>query len=573
MKNYIDAAAFGEMILCADAALHANMQAINELNVFPVPDGDTGTNMGLTLNNAAVELRKKSFSTIDEAAACVASALLRGARGNSGVILSLLFRGISRRLKGLDTAGAEEFTAAMNEGVDAAYKAVMKPAEGTILTVSRLASAAAAQAAGSGSDLETCLVCAIRVGDKALEDTVNQNPVLKKAGVVDAGGMGYLVILKAMLASLRGEISSASAVSYDSAEESAVFEEGKVEVPEKNIFDTVYIVRKARFDVDLIPLRQYLDSIGDSLVISDDDEIFKVHVHTDIPGQALTESQKYGSLELAKIENMRTQALDKLAGRKAQSTDDLEAVDKELDELAEKQKNGESEPECDFAAPAKDYGIVTVCAGEGMAALFRDLGADGIVTGGQTMNPSTDDILHEIDRTPASTVFVFPNNKNIIMAAEQTVPLAAEKGKKVVVIPTKTVPQGVSALLSFNVDEEPEQLTADMTAAAGNVHTAMVTYAARDSEFDGHSIHAGEYLALLDGALLGSYSSLPTLFRELNWAINDFSPEFITVYYGADVSEDDANEAAGTITGCFPDAEVSVVNGGQPVYYYMISVE
>lgn len=573
MKNYIDAAAFGEMILCADAALHANMQAINELNVFPVPDGDTGTNMGLTLNNAAVELRKKSFSTIDEAAACVASALLRGARGNSGVILSLLFRGISRRLKGLDSAGAEEFTAAMNEGVDAAYKAVMKPAEGTILTVSRLASAAAAQAAGSGSDLETCLVCAIRVGDKALEDTVNQNPVLKKAGVVDAGGMGYLVILKAMLASLRGEISSASAVSYDSAEESAVFEEGKVEVPEKNIFDTVYIVRKARFDVDLIPLRQYLDSIGDSLVISDDDEIFKVHVHTDIPGQALTESQKYGALELAKIENMRTQALDKLAGRKAQSTDDLEAVDKELDELAEKQKNGESEPECDFAAPAKDYGIVTVCAGEGMAALFRDLGADGIVTGGQTMNPSTDDILHEIDRTPASTVFVFPNNKNIIMAAEQTVPLAAEKGKKVVVIPTKTVPQGVSALLSFNVDEEPEQLTADMTAAAGNVHTAMVTYAARDSEFDGHSIHAGEYLALLDGALLGSYSSIPTLFRELNWAINDFSPEFITVYYGADVSEDDANEAAGTITGCFPDAEVSVVNGGQPVYYYMISVE
>ena len=559
MRNTIDAAAFSEMILCADAALHSNMQAINELNVFPVPDGDTGTNMGLTLNNAAVELKKRSFSTVDEAAACVASALLRGARGNSGVILSLLFRGISRRLKGLETAGAEDFTAAMNEGVDAAYKAVMKPAEGTILTVSRLASAAAAQAAGSGSDLETCLVCAIRVGDKALEDTVNQNPVLKKAGVVDAGGMGYLVILKAMLASLRGEVSSAdAAVSYDSAEESAVFEEGKVEVPEKNIFDTVYIVRKSSFDVN---------------VISDDDEIFKVHVHTDIPGQALTESQKYGALELAKIENMRTQALDKLAGRKAQSTDDLEAVDKELDELAEKQKNGETAAEEEFAAPTKDYGIVTVCAGDGMAALFRDLGADGIVTGGQTMNPSTDDILHEIDRTPASTVFVFPNNKNIIMAAEQTVPLAAEKGKKVVVIPTKTVPQGVSALLSFNVDEQPEQLVADMTAAAGNVHTAMVTYAARDSEFDGHSIHAGEYLALLDGALLGSYSSIPTLFRELNWAINDFSPEFITVYYGADVTEEDANEAAGTITGCFPDAEVSVVNGGQPVYYYMISVE
>ena len=569
MNKYIDAAAFREMILCADAALHANMQKINELNVFPVPDGDTGTNMGLTMNNAAVELRKKSFATVDETAACVASALLRGARGNSGVILSLLFRGISRRLKGLDKAGAEEFTAAMNDGVEAAYKAVMKPAEGTILTVSRLASAAAAQAAQAGSDLETCLVCAIRVGDQALEDTVNQNPVLKKAGVVDAGGMGYLVILRAILASLRGEVSSAADPGYEESVVDANWTGEQVEVPEQNVFDTVYVVRKASPDVDLLPLRQYLDSIGDSLVISDDDEIFKVHVHTDIPGQALTESQKYGTLELAKIENMRSQAEAILAGRKAKSTDDLEEVDRELDAIAEAQEKGDS-PESEYAAPAKDYGVVTVCAGEGMASLFRDLGADAIVTGGQTMNPSTDDILREINRTPASTVFVFPNNKNIIMAAEQTIPLT---DKKVVVIPTKTVPQGVSALLSFNVDEDATQLAQDMIAAAENVHTAMVTYAARDSEFDGHSIHAGEYLALLDGALLGSYSSIPTLFRELNWAINDYAPEFITVYYGADVTEEDANAAAETITGCFPEAEVSVVNGGQPVYYYMISVE
>ena len=560
------------MILCADAALHKNMQIINDLNVFPVPDGDTGTNMGLTLNNAAAELRKKSVSTVDEAAALVASALLRGARGNSGVILSLLFRGISRRLKGLETAGPGDFTAAMNDGVDAAYKAVMKPAEGTILTVSRLASAAAAQAAASGSDLETCLVCAIKVGDQALEDTVNQNPVLKKAGVVDAGGKGYLVILKAMLASLRGELSADAAVDYSAGENDAVFDAEKVDVPEQNVFDTVYIVRKARFDIDLRPLRQYLDSIGDSLVISDDDEIFKVHVHTDIPGAALTESQKYGSLELAKIENMRTQALDKLAGRKPKSGDDIEAVDEELDKLAEAQKNGEAESA--FVAPTKDYGVVTVCAGEGMESLFRnDLGCDGVVTGGQTMNPSTDDILREIARTPASTVFVLPNNKNIIMAAEQTIPLAAEHERRVVVVPTTTVPQGVSALLAFNVDEPVDSLAEDMKAAAANVHTAMVTYAARDSEFDGHSIHAGEYLALLDGALLGSYSSIPTLFKELNWAINDFSPEFITIYYGADVAEEDAEGAAETITGCFPDAEVSVVNGGQPVYYYMISVE
>ena len=563
MRNYIDAAAFRDMILCADAALHKNMQIINDLNVFPVPDGDTGTNMGLTLNAAAAELRKKSPATIDEASSLVASALLRGARGNSGVILSLLFRGISRRLKGLDSAGAEEFSAAMNEGVDAAYKAVMKPAEGTILTVSRKASAAAAQAAGSGSDLETCLVCAIKVGDQALEDTVNQNPVLKKAGVVDAGGMGYLVILKAMLASLRGEISAGEAPAESGG--GSVFESGKVDVPEQNIFDTVYIVRKARFDIDLRPLREYLDSIGDSLVISDDDEIFKVHVHTDIPGAALTESQKYGELEVAKIENMRLQALAQQQGEKPLTGDDAEDY-----QVGEKQADGELK----YAAPTQDFGVVAVCAGAGMESLFQnDLGCDAIVTGGQTMNPSTDDILRAVARTPASTVFVLPNNKNIIMAAQQAVPLAAENGRKLVVIPTTTVPQGVSAMLAFNVDAEAGQLAADMTAAAANVHTAMVTYAVRDTEFDGHSIHAGEYLALLDGALLGSYSSIPTLLKELNWAINDFSPEFITVYYGADVSEEDAAEAEETFTGCFPDAEVNLVDGGQPVYYYMISVE
>ena len=566
MKNYIDAAAFRDMILCADAALHANMQKINELNVFPVPDGDTGTNMGLTMGNASAELRKKSFATVDEVSACVASALLRGARGNSGVILSLLFRGISRRLKGLETAGAEEFTAAMNEGVDAAYKAVMKPAEGTILTVSRMASAAAAQAAGAGADLETCMVSAIKVGDQALEDTVNQNPVLKKAGVVDAGGMGYLVILRAMLASLRGEATADQTPEHaaEPEKDTGVFVEGKVDIPTENIFDTVYIVSKKSFDIDLRPLRLYLDSIGDSLVISEDDEIFKVHVHTDIPAAALTESLKYGELVVADIENMRMQAEAQQKGEKpltAQGAEEYEVKEKKPDEIV-------------FVMPTQDYGVVSVCAGAGMESLFlNDLGCDAVVTGGQTMNPSTDDILRAIARTPASTVFVLPNNKNIIMAAQQAVPLAAEHERKVIVVPTATVPQGVSAMLSFNVDAEAGQLAVDMTDAARNVHTAMVTYAAFDREFDGHSIHAGEYLALMDGALLGSYSSIPTLFKELNWAINEFSPEFITVYFGADVTAEDAAEAAGTITGCFPDAEVNVVDGGQPVYYYMISVE
>ena len=550
------------MMLCADAALSDNIQIINDLNVFPVPDGDTGTNMSLTMNSAAAELRKKSFDAIDAAASCVASALLRGARGNSGVILSLLFRGISRRLKGIETAGAAEFAGALSDGVDAAYKAVMKPAEGTILTVSRLAAAAAVEAANAGASLESALECAIRAGEEALEDTVNLNPVLKKAGVVDAGGMGFMTILKAMLASLRGEVTAPVSAAKPKAqvEEKTAFEVFDTE-DITFAFDTVYIVRKNDRDVDLDPLRAYLNSIGDSLVIGEDDESFKVHVHTNIPGDALNESQKYGTLELAKIENMRTQHDDILAGKKAQTTDDLEQIEAELEAAEHEEK---------IAAPEKEYGVVAVCAGAGMEALFQELGADAIVTGGQTMNPSTNDILKEINRTPASTVFVFPNNKNIIMAAEQCVPLTE---KKVVVMPTKTVPQGISALLNFNPENSEEQLEADMKEAISHVHTAMVTYAARDSDFDGHIIHAGEYLALMDGALLGSYTNIKTLFKELSWAFDEIAPEFITVYYGKDVQEDDAQEAAKTIIDCFPDAAVSVVSGGQPVYYYMISVE
>ena len=589
MKDYIDAAAFKEMILCADAALHHNIQAINDLNVFPVPDGDTGTNMGLTINNAASELRKKDFDTISAAADCVASAMLRGARGNSGVILSLLFRGISKRLKGLETAGAAEFTGAMNDGVAAAYKAVMKPAEGTILTVSRLASQAAGKAVEKGADLEASLVEAIRSGEEALADTVNQNPVLKKAGVIDAGGKGYMVILTAILSSLRGEVHSGDAVSAVDTASGSTGPGGFTKEFITFAFDTVYVVRKKSPDVNLEPLRRYLDSIGDSLVISDDDEIFKVHVHTDMPGNALNESQKYGTLELAKIENMVTQAEQLERGEKAQTTDDLDAIEDELERKQHEDEGGgqlksaadkaeqSAAPDADYIAePEKEYGVVAVCAGDGMARLFLDdLGVDNVVTGGQTMNPSTDDILKAIQHTPASTVFVFPNNKNIIMAAEQCVGLT---DKKVIVMPSRTVPQGVSALLNF-VPGEPddptpvENLVGAMGEAMGNVHTAMVTYAARDSDFDGHAIHAGEYLALLDGQLIGSYTNTKTLFKELSWAIDDFRPEFITVYYGEDVTEEEATAAAETMVGNFPDADVNVVDGGQPVYYYMISAE
>ncbi len=560
MREYIDAAAFKDMILCADAALAANTQQINELNVFPVPDGDTGTNMGLTLNTAATQLRKKDFYAVDAVADCVAGALLRGARGNSGVILSLLFRGISRRLKGMETVGAKEFAAAMEDGVDAAYKAVMKPAEGTILTVARMTSAAAVEYAKKGSDIEEMLETALRIGEEALENTVNLNPVLRKAGVIDAGGKGYIVIFGAMLSYLRGEISApGAAVEVGAiANENGAFDVfGTEEIT--YAFDTVFIVRKHEPNVDLTPLRAYLSSIGDSLVIGEDDEAFKVHVHTNIPGEALTKSQSYGTLELAKIENMRTQHEDILAGKKAQSTDDLEEIEKEL--------------ECSDApaAPEKRCGVVSVCAGEGMAQLFREIGADTIVTGGQTMNPSTEDILKEINRTPAEVVFVLPNNKNIIMAAEQSIPLCEDK--TVVVIPTKTVPQGITALLNFDPDKEISDIAEAMNESIESVHTAQVTYAARDSDFDGYAIHAGEYLALLDGKLIGSFTEMPKMLGKMGEAFEPLDPELITVYYGENVTQDEAEETAAALEDRFPDAEVTVVNGGQPVYYYMISVE
>ena len=561
MREYLDAAVFKDMILCADAALAENTQQINELNVFPVPDGDTGTNMGLTMNEAAAQLRKKEFYTVDAVADCVAGALLRGARGNSGVILSLLFRGISRRLKGMETVGAKEFAAAMEDGVDAAYKAVMKPAEGTILTVARMASAAAVEYARKGTDIEELLETALRIGSEALDNTVNQNPVLQKAGVVDAGGKGYIVIFTAMLACLRGEIKAPTAAVQAgvAANESSAFDMfGTDEIT--YAFDTVYIVRKHEPNVDLTPLRAYLSSIGDSLVIGEDDEAFKVHVHTNIPGEALTKSQQYGTLELAKIENMRTQYDDIMAGRKAQTTDDLEKVEQELESTDEL-----------HAAPTKRYGIVAVCAGDGIANLFRELGADTIVTGGQTMNPSTADIIKEINRTPAEIVFVLPNNKNIIMAAEQSIPLC--ENKTVVVIPTKTIPQGITAMLSFDPDSEVSDIVETLTESLESVHTAQVTYAARDSDFDGYAIHAGEYLALLDGKLIGSFTEMPSMLDKMSEAFEDLEPEIITVYYGEDVSGEDAETTAKALEKAFPDAEVTVVNGGQPVYYYMISVE
>ena len=549
---------FKEMLLFGTVSIAQAQQAINDLNVFPVPDGDTGTNMSLTIQTAAQELKKIEPATVDQAASVTASALLRGARGNSGVILSLLFRGIAKELKGCKEADGAAFAAALQEGVAAAYNAVMKPAEGTILTVSRLAAERAVNAAEEHNSVEYVIEQAIAQGEITLAQTTDMNPVLKKAGVVDAGGKGFLLILGGMLSALRGE--ERPELTEENAQEKADF----AMLNEEDItftFDTVFIVRKSGRSIE--PFRRFLDGIGDSLVIGEDDEAFKVHVHTDIPGEALTEAQKYGTLELAKIENMRTQAQQLAAGGKAQSTDDLEAIEQEL-EAAEHENAGEAEPE-------KDFGFLAVCAGEGLANVFTDLGTDGVISGGQTMNPSTESILKEIKKVPAHTVFVLPNNKNIIMAAQQCIGLTE---KTVVVIPTASIPQGVSAMMAVDPDmSDADAIAKAMTDAAQCVSTAQITYAARNSDFDGFDIHEGDYLALLDGKLLGTDRDVSALLDGLSDEAASREAEFITVFYGEDVNEEDARKACDAFTRKCPDAEVNLICGGQPVYYYIISIE
>ncbi|MBS6398962.1 MAG: DAK2 domain-containing protein [Dysosmobacter sp.] len=558
MHDTINGAMFKEMLLFGTVSIAQAQQAINDLNVFPVPDGDTGTNMSLTIQTAAQELKKIEPATVDQAASVTASALLRGARGNSGVILSLLFRGISKELKGCKEADGAAFAAALQEGVAAAYNAVMKPAEGTILTVSRLAAERAVNAAEEHNSVEYVIEQAIAQGEITLAQTTDMNPVLKKAGVVDAGGKGFLLILGGMLSALRGE--ERPELTEENAQEKADF----AMLNEEDItftFDTVFIVRKSGRSIE--PFRRFLDGIGDSLVIGEDDEAFKVHVHTDIPGEALTEAQKYGTLELAKIENMRTQAQQLAAGGKAQSTDDLEAIEQEL-EAAEHENAGEAEPE-------KDFGFLAVCAGKGLANVFTDLGADGVISGGQTMNPSTESILKEIKKVPAHTVFVLPNNKNIIMAAQQCIGLTE---KTVVVIPTASIPQGVSAMMAVDPDmSDADAIAKAMTDAAQCVSTAQITYAARNSDFDGFDIHEGDYLALLDGKLLGTDRDVSALLDGLSDEAASREAEFITVFYGEDVNEEDAHKACDAFTRKCPDAEVNLICGGQPVYYYIISIE
>ena len=549
MISIIDGEQLRSMIRYGAAALQADKQAINDLNVFPVPDGDTGTNMSLTISSAVTALADVKSLTVGEVAAKNASALLRGARGNSGVILSLLFRGFSKALKGKETMDGVDFASALSEGVSAAYGAVMKPAEGTILTVSRLAAERAAEAAMEETGFQYVLEQAILRGEEALADTVNQNPVLQKAGVVDAGGKGFLVILGGMLSFLNGEEIAVALAEEPQTKQKAdfsSFDSGEITFG----YCTEFICSRDN-DKDPQALRPFLNELGDSLVLVDDDEIIKVHVHTNHPGKVLEEALTYGALLKVKIENMREQHTEIIS-------EGEEAVPQESNERK-------------IAPNEKKFGFVAVCAGSGLEEVFRDLGVDGMVSGGQTMNPSTEDLLKVVDATPAEIVFVLPNNKNIIMAAQQCIPLS--ETKKVVVIETKTVPQGIAAMMAVDPDAEEEALVEAMLEAAERVQTAQITYAARDSDFDGFDIHAGDYLALMNSKLFGTSTDIGEMLAGLANAAKEAEAEFVTVFYGEDVNEEQAAQAEEIFTQICPDAEVTVMPGGQPVYYYLISIE
>lgn len=537
---------FAGMIVAAAAMIEKNKNGLNELNVFPVPDGDTGTNMAMTIMAAADLFAAAPVETsLTDVAGKAASALLRGARGNSGVIMSLLFRGMSKSMKGKKEATSKEFAAAMKAGVEAAYGAVMKPAEGTVLTVSRKAAEKAMEVCETEEDILALIIEAKKAADEALALTPTQNPVLAKAGVVDAGGQGYCYILDGFIASLQGEKIEFTA----SAETTSAFEKFDTE-DIQFAYCTEFLINKAEAEKSVLPLRAYLESIGDCVVVVDDEEIVKVHVHSNNPGKVLEEALTYGSLSKIKIENMKEQHTEKLV------------------------ETGMAEETP--AAPAEevlteDFGFVSVAAGEGIAEVFRDLGVSNLVEGGQTMNPSTADILAEIEKVHARTVFVLPNNKNIELAARQTVSLV--ENKRVVVLGTHSIPQGISAMLVFEPTASADENIDAMKEAIGAVRSGSITYAARNSVFEGNEILEGDILALSENKVCAIAKNIPDAVDSMLNATGSGENGIITIFYGEDVTEADAEAVQAQTQEKFPDAEVSLVYGGQPIYYYLVSVE
>jgi hypothetical protein len=527
-----------------------NKVMVDEMNVFPVPDGDTGTNMSATMKSSLAELsRLPDDAHISTVADTAASAMLRGARGNSGVILSLLFRGLSKGMAGKSAADATEFCKAMKMGVDAAYKSVMKPTEGTILTVAREAVDAALDKAETGGSLADVLEVLLFEAESSLERTPELLPVLKKAGVVDAGGMGYIVILKGMRRVFEGgEIIEISTAGSGSTEHVVTNKAGSFDMDIEFTYCTEYLVIKKPDAEDTMLLRAHLETIGDSVVVVDDDEIIKVHVHTENPGNALEKGLKFGALTGVKIENMKEQHRQETV-------------------KAEQQKQRKLQPE----RPEKKYGFVAVANGAGIETLFKDLGVDRIVRGGQTQNPSTEDILEAVLATPAHNVFVLPNNKNIIMAAEQVTKLA---DRNVIVLQSRTIPQGLSAMLCFEEELGVSENSVAMTKALDKVGTGAVTYAARDSHFEGKKIKTGDIIAMENGKLAFTEKEIPKALIKLTRRMIKGDTAYITVMYGSDVTDEEAEQAYGTLREKVnADIEIGMVSGGQPVYYYIISVE
>ncbi len=550
-----------DAIISAANNIANQKKQVDDLNVFPVPDGDTGTNMSMSIGNAARELERLEGENVSKVAATAASALLRGARGNSGVITSLLFRGFAKGFKDADEVTSENLAAALRFGVEAAYKAVMKPTEGTILTVARVAAEYAEAAADSKKNVLQVFEAAMEGANTALAETPEILPVLKKAGVVDAGGKGLVVIFDGMYSVFKNGVmikATASAVEEPAEEESrsaAAEFEGDITFP----YCTEFIVNRDENAEEQNPadLRAYLESIGDCVVVVDDEEIIKVHVHTDHPGNAIEKALTFGPLVKLKIENM----CDQHERAKHDSTNAAKKPAKSADRTEEIKS----------VAPEKPVGFVSVAAGEGLSALFSDLGADIVVSGGQTMNPSTDDILRAIEATPAETVFVLPNNKNIIMAAEQAIPLAT---RNVIVIHTRTIPQGVTAMLNFDPDASDNDNAIAMQTAIENVQTGQITFAARDSDFDGKPIHQGELLALANGKIVFTETDLELCVYKLTKQLVNKQSEFMTIFYGEDITEAQAERVQAKIEEKFGNKlEITLVNGGQPVYYYILSVE
>jgi len=540
---------YKKMIINAAAAIENNKQEVNDLNVFPVPDGDTGTNMSLTIGAAETALASMTPGTMGHVAEVTASALLRGARGNSGVILSLLFRGFSKSLKDVDAADAKDFASALTAGVESAYKAVMKPAEGTILTVSRIAAGAAVKAAETESDIEVVLERTLEAGNVALAETINQNPVLQKAGVIDAGGKGYLYILDGMLQAMRGIIIEKIAPTAGAVEKADFSQYTAEDIT--FAYCTEFIIERNQSPKEANRLRDFLDVRGDSIVVVDDDAIIKVHVHTNDPGVVLTEALTYGSLLSIKIENMREQHSE-VAGDPGFTGQN--------GAISESQKPEEK----------KIFAFVAVCAGKGLEEIFHNLGVDRIITGGQTMNPSTEDILDKIISAPSDTVFVLPNNKNIIMAAEQCAPLTE---KRVIVIPTKSIPQGVTAMLSADGIDDVDEAASVMREEIKKVNTALITTAARNSVYDNTKIKKGAHLALINDSLAASSTDFNSVISAVSIALSKFSPEFLTIFTGEGADSSETEAVSGFLGSDSPDAEIAVIDGGQPVYRYIISAE